>query len=342
MADLATILLLATLILDFVFSLWNAYASGENWALVRNLRGQRFTKACAVVGALLAFAGISYVLVIAISYAALVVGVLAIGEFLYLASFDFLVFGAMIIGFGLVITAQSVAVAYRQRKFGDIAIAAWNVFSEIWDISIYAEGFHDAAGTVSGERERVNVYAIIAVAVGIAFLITFVAFRHGARKVEDAIRANPRQAEAEGGGLEGTSSAHSRRIRPRVIYAGIAVVVAIVVVLAVYVFTAPAPKVHVSEIDVWAPDNVCGLRTHPVSYDGFDDSPGGIDAFSLQVPNFNSTPCTLRSAATNTSGFALSGIGVPTTVPGANNGTLNLTVTVPGSPYSGVLDLVYG
>ncbi len=341
MADLTYIFLVITLVLDFVFSLWNAYASGSSWVLVRNQPGQLFAKTCAVVGVALGFVGVSYVLIIVISYVALLVGVLAIGEFLFLVAFDFLIFGAMIIGFGLVITAQSIAIAYRQRNYGSIAVAAWNVFSEIWDISIYAEGFRDAAGTVTDDRERVNVYAIVAIAVGLAFLITFVAFRHGARRAEDAIEANPRQADAERGGSPGTTSAHAHEIRPRVLYAGIVVVVVIIVVLAVFVFTSPRPKVHVTEIDVWAPDNVCGLEANPVSYDGFDDSPGGIDAFSLELPNFNSTTCSLHSVVTNTSGFGLSNVQVPVTVLGGHNGTLDLTITVPGSPYNGILNLVY-
>ena len=341
MADLTYLILVAILILDFVFSLWNAYASGSTWGLVRHLSGHRFEKVSVVAGVALAFAGISYVLIIVISFFALRLGDLAIGEFLYLVSFDFLVFGAMIIGFGLVVTAQSVTIAYRQRNFGSIAIAAWNVFSEIWDISIYAEGFHDAAGMVTNDRERVNVYAIAAIAVGIAFLITFVAFRHGARRAEDAIQANPRQAAAEDTAPAGATSAHSHHIRPRVLYAGLAVIVVIIVVLAIFVFTSPPPKVHVSEIDVWAPDNVCGLGKTPVSYAGFDDTPGGVDAFALQLPNFNSTSCTLHAVTTNSSGFSLSNVQTPVTVSGAHNGTLNLTIALPGNPFNGPMNLVY-
>lgn len=341
MADPTYLLLVFTLVLDFVFSLWNAYASGLSWSLVRNLPGQRFAKVSAIAGVGLAFAGISYVLTLVLSYLAVVVGALSLGEFLFLASFDFLVFGAMIIGFGLVVTAQSVAIAYRQRNFGSIAVAAWNVFSEVWDISIYAEGFRDAAGAVSNDRERANVYALVAVAVGIAFLITFVAFRHGARRGEAAIEASPRQAEADAASPPGGPPAHAHHIPPRVVYAGIAVVVAIVVVLAIFVFTTPAPKVTVSEIDVWAPDNVCGLGANPVSYAGFEDSPGGIDAFRLQLPNFNTTACVLHGVTTNTSGFSLSNVEVPVSVGGAQNGTLHLTVSVPGNSYRGVLNLVY-
>ncbi|HEV2231680.1 MAG TPA: hypothetical protein VGS18_05800, partial [Thermoplasmata archaeon] len=122
MADPTYLLLVFTLVLDFVFSLWNAYASGLSWSLVRNLPGQRFAKVSAIAGVGLAFAGISYVLTLVLSYLAVVVGALSLGEFLFLASFDFLVFGAMIIGFGLVVTAQSVAIAYRQRNFGSIAV----------------------------------------------------------------------------------------------------------------------------------------------------------------------------------------------------------------------------
>ena len=342
MVDLATAFLVVVLVFDFVVSLWNAYASGVTWTLVRNQPGHRFEKAAAIAGIGLAFVGMAYVLLIVLSFLALFLALIAVGDFLFLVSLDFLVFGALIIGFGVVVTAQSIAIAYRQRNFGAIAIASWNVIAEIWDVAIYAEGFRSAASAVSsGERNRVNLYAIVAVAVGVAFLITYVAYRQGVRRAEGAIADSPSQAAQEMAGPSGlTPSSHHIGLR-RSVLLGIVVVIVVIAGIVVVVFRTPPTTVHVTEIDVWAPTDVCGLSANPVSYPGFDDSPSASDAFGLQLPNFNATPCTVHSVTTNTSGFGLSNVEVPVTVPGGGNGTLNLTVVLIGTAYSGPLNLVY-
>lgn len=340
MVDLSTVLLVVILAIDFVFSLWNAYASGLTWTLLRGHPGNRFAKAAAIAGMGLAFAGITYVLLIGIAFLALLASLIAVGDFVFLVSFDFLIFGAMIIGFGLVVTAQSVAIAYRERNWGSIAVSAWNVFAEVWDIAIYAQGFRTAASAVRSERGRVNVYALLAIAVAVGFLITFAAYLQGVRKAERSIEASPRQSEGQSVTVAPVPRKPPIWTHLRIVLAGIAVVVVLVAALVLWGL-GPRPTVNVTTIDVWAPDNVCGLGTHPVSYAGFEDSPGSIDAFSLQIPNFNTSGCVLHSTTTNTSGFSLSNVQVPVMVPGGGNGTLSLTITLPQLGYHGVLDLVY-
>jgi hypothetical protein len=335
LANLSDLLLVLILIFDLVVSVWNAYASGVTWALVRGQTGQRFTKAAAVAGLGLAFTGMAYALIIVISYVALFLGLLGTADFLFLVSFDFLVLGAMIIGFGLVVTAQSVAIAVQERRWGSIGIAAWNVFAEAWDLAIYAEGFRDAATVVSQGRNRINLYAIVAVALGVSFIITYVAFRHGVRKGESALPAGAAGPGASAGRL---SHPHALRI---IVVVAVAVVAVVIAVILVLVFVIPTPKVQVGEIDVWAPRDVCGLGANPVFYQGFNDSPGSSDSFALQVHNFNATSCTITGVTTNTSGFGLADVGVPLTVPGGGNSTLNLTVVLPGSSWSGSLNLIY-
>ena len=341
MADFQLILLVLILAVDFVLSLWNAYAAGLTWAHVRNRPGQRFTKGCAVAGVGLAFTGISYVTLIGVAFAALLVGTLGPSDFLYLVDLDFLVFGLLLIGFGAVATAQSIAIAYRRRNFGALAVAAWNVFAEVWDLTIYAEGFRDAAAVVGrGDRNRINVYALVAVAVGIAFLLTYIAFRHGARRGEQAIAASPTQppSDASGGSGEVPSRRHPLRVATLL---GVVVVIVVVAGVIAFAYRPAPPQVQVTAIDVWAPTNVCGLGDQPIGYDGFTDAPGGADAFQLELPNFNTTDCTVRSVGTNSTGFGLSFVEVPVTVPGSERGTLNLTVNLPSDSFKGVLNLIY-
>lgn len=341
MVSSSILLLVAILVFDLVLSLWNAYASGVVWGLLRNQPGKTFPKVCAVAGLGLAFAGMTYATLIVASYLALLTGFLAPWDFLYLVSFDFLVFGAMIIGFGLVITAQSVAIAYRQRNFGSIAIAGWNVFSEIWDLTIYVDGFRQATGAVKGGgRDRANVYAILAVAVAVSLLVTIAAFRRGLGRSERAIADSPTQESADANTPEVARGLHPRHLRSTVLLGVVAVAVIVAAIVAFHVIP-PAPQVKVQTIDVYAPDNVCGLNSNPVYYAGFTDAPGASDRFQLQITNFNATACTIHAAVTNTTGFALSGVQVPLTVPGAGSAYLNLTINLPASAFDGTLNIVY-
>jgi hypothetical protein len=338
--SLDTAFLVVVLLLDFAISLWNAYASGVTLTLLRGQPGQRFAKAAGVSGLGLAFAGMAYATIIVLAWVGLLVGFLLVGDFLFLVSFDFLVFAAMIIGFGLVVTAQSVAIAYRQRSFGAIGIAAWNVFTEIWDISIYAEGFRNAASVVSSGRNKINLYAILAAAVGVSFIITYVAYRHGVRRAEASIEASPGQPASPDGPYDARYAHKAHPLRTVVIAAVVTVVVVVALIVASPYVTV-SNQVKVTEIDVWAPGDVCGLGSHPAYYAGFNDVVGSSDAFHLQILNFNATACTLRGVTTNTSGFGLANVAVPLTVAGSGNGTLNLTVILPNSAFHGILNLVY-
>jgi hypothetical protein len=123
----------------------------------------------------------------------------------------------------------------------------------------------------------------------------------------------------------------------------VAVIVAIVIVVGGlgYYFLAAAPNVAVSNIFVWAPDNVCGLNTNPIYYSGFNASTGSTESFILVVPNSNSTSCTLNSVLTNSSGFSVNPTGLPLVIPAGGNGNLTVDIAVPSSSFSGDLNLIY-
>lgn len=122
----------------------------------------------------------------------------------------------------------------------------------------------------------------------------------------------------------------------------------IVVVLVLFASTAlyeyltpPPPAVVVGSIVVWAPDNACGLNANPISYSGYNSSTGAVIPFEFEVPNFNTTSCTVDGVVTNSSGFTVSGVQAHVTIPGYGQSTLNLTITSPGSSFAGNLDLVF-
>ena len=185
MVDILTVLIL---IVDFGFSVWNAYASGLNVGMLRRQGGSSWLRAVAYSGLGLAYSGVSYVMLIVVGYAAYALGYISSDVVGGVLGLDFLFFGLLIIGFGLMVTIQSIIVAVRRRSFGSIAIAIWNTFAEIWDIASYAEGFGDAIslvrGTASDEKDETSLILVVIVALLIAYFIVHAAYIHGKKKAE--------------------------------------------------------------------------------------------------------------------------------------------------------------
>ena len=133
-----------------------------------------------------------------------------------------------------------------------------------------------------------------------------------------------------------------RRHRGVIIAVIVVVLILIVAGVAFVVLSSHSDPIQVAFINVWAPDNVCGLNTYPIGYYGYNDtSTGATQIFDFPVPNYNVTPCTVQSVITNTTGFSLSAIEVPLPIPGNGTGSMNITITSPSSDYSGNLNLVF-
>lgn len=140
----------------------------------------------------------------------------------------------------------------------------------------------------------------------------------------------------------GQAAAPARRRRGWVIIAVVLVVILLIVgVASVDFFEAKPPAIQVPFIVVWAPNNVCGLHSSPIAYYGFNSSTGQAQQFDLAVPNYNATSCTVTGASTNTTGFSLSEVQVPITIPGNGTGSMNITITPPSKAYSGNMNLVF-
>jgi hypothetical protein len=124
-----------------------------------------------------------------------------------------------------------------------------------------------------------------------------------------------------------------------VIVAVIVVVLILVVAVVALQFLAAPAGVTVNYINIWANDNACGYNANPTSYYGFNSSTGQSQTFVFPFQNYNSTACTIHSLTTNSSGFAISGFVVPIQI--AGNGTANVTITItsPGSPYNGDMNI---
>jgi hypothetical protein len=132
-----------------------------------------------------------------------------------------------------------------------------------------------------------------------------------------------------------------RRRRTRWVVVIVVVLVVIIAVVAAAYLLFPAPPIQVQAINVWAPDNVCGLNSNPIYYYGYNGSTGATQTIDFEVPNFNVTSCTVVGVVTNSSGFAISAVQVPLSVPGDGTADMNMTITSPSSPFTGDMNLVF-
>ncbi len=184
MASLSTLLTILLLVLIPIISAWNAYASGINIGRIRKNNIQGFSKYAAYSGLGLAFVGMTYFLLIVISVLAYGLGYIDASTVNVALSVDFLVFALLIIVFGIMVTIQSVIVAYQRRNFMSIFIAAYNIFAVIWDIYAYASGFRQAASVVanSTRKNRGNVFVLVVAAVLIGYFVTHELYKKGLQK----------------------------------------------------------------------------------------------------------------------------------------------------------------
>lgn len=183
MISVVGVLAILVLIFDFVLSIWNAYASGYNIGIINKTKQEGFSKIAAYSGLGLAFVGITYVLIVVLSIIAFAVGYIGSATVEYAFAFDFLVFGLMIAGFGLMITIQSILIAAKRRSIGSIFVAIYNVVVEIWDVASYVSGFKQATSILKADREeRGNALMIVLIAALIGYFITHAAYKHGLNK----------------------------------------------------------------------------------------------------------------------------------------------------------------
>lgn len=133
----------------------------------------------------------------------------------------------------------------------------------------------------------------------------------------------------------------ARRRRGVVIAIVVVLLVAIIGAVAFYELTAP--NVDIEAFLVYAPDNVCGLNepNNMQGYFGFNDTPGDTDYLQFPVPNFNNTSCNVVSVTTNTSGFTIANYTSTGPIPAEQTGYLNLNLTLPGSSWTGNVNLIF-
>ncbi len=126
------------------------------------------------------------------------------------------------------------------------------------------------------------------------------------------------------------------------------VVVAVVAIVAIaggvfaYVFYSGAYSVQITSLNATSPADACGygagLTVHyPNHLSGYV---GNVATISIGIRNLNTSSCTIHSARTNTSSFAISDVH-SVTIPGLGSGTLTFTLTFPSSKFTGPVWILF-
>ncbi|MGP8078057.1 MAG: zinc ribbon domain-containing protein [Thermoplasmata archaeon] len=133
----------------------------------------------------------------------------------------------------------------------------------------------------------------------------------------------------------------SPRRRSRLLI-GLVILVVLLLVVGVIGFAFlidRPPPVQVLNINIWSPDNVCGLNSTLIYFGGYNSSKGANETVEFKMPNYNSSACDVRRVSTTTPGFVLYDVQVPRTIPPGVWAPLNITIKSPSSPFSGNLNL---
>jgi hypothetical protein len=179
------IFLFGLLILNFGISWWNAWVTGRVWRETKAMGG--LMRLVAWAGAIQSAAGFTLVISVVLAAIAFSFHLLNNAAFAAVMNLTYLLIIVPILGSGIVITIQSWIVAYRERSWGNMGVAAWNTFA-------MAENTYDALdGGISGAFNGIKsffgsdddedapmhmlVIMIVLAALGSGCLLTYVIMR---------------------------------------------------------------------------------------------------------------------------------------------------------------------
>jgi hypothetical protein len=199
------ILYILIVIFDILISIWNAYNAGKalEYMKLNNIESD-WPRMVAYSTLILSFAGAAYGNASLLSIVAYYLGYIDIYTLLGVLSFSFLVFGFLIILFGIVVTVNSIIVASKTRRFFDIGIAIYNSIAVIWDIYSYIEGFSTAFNILRNqfsneERNSQGVFVLIIIAaVLIAVFMVYGAFKYGKASLYKVEKSSIQPSPIEG------------------------------------------------------------------------------------------------------------------------------------------------
>ncbi len=195
----AEALTIIIIVFDFFISIWDAYAGGYSLGMIKKTGDKsKFKKASAVSAVGLGFVGAVYVIATVLGFVAAWLGYISFATLEFILSFNMVFLGILIIGFGLIITIQSIIIAAQRKSIWSILLAVYNSFALGFDIWMYVSTFKESTGIItrSTRRSQGNGLVIIIIAVLLAFLIVHAAYKHGYKKGIAALanQQSPRHA----------------------------------------------------------------------------------------------------------------------------------------------------
>lgn len=189
-------------ILNLIISIWNAYISGFNIELIRQVESQPqgvitrgispLIKIACYCGLLLAFSGTTYAIAIIIGYGALYFEYVSTNVVEILFAYNYLVFGGLITMLGIVITIESVVVAIKTKNKWHILISGWNIFASTWNIIHYISNFGIVKGMLESDSSdsddtKDRAIILLLVAVMISIVIVYATFKVGQKKARSEV-----------------------------------------------------------------------------------------------------------------------------------------------------------
>jgi hypothetical protein len=191
MAEVFTIIIM---VFNLLISLWNAYSVGYNSVALQKYKGKfaDFFQIANSFGLVLAFAGAAYSLAYFLSLIGANLGYLSPQVSVLISAYNLVVFGGLIVFSGIIITIESILIAYLQRNFWSIFIAIYNTIASIWNLYAYISSFKAATGIIDSlggndDDSKSKAIAVLILAALISIFLVYGFYKFGKDKAKKEI-----------------------------------------------------------------------------------------------------------------------------------------------------------
>ncbi len=142
------LILFGMLLLNFGISWWNAWSAGRIWTEAKVIGGWYRVVIWAAV--IMAAVGFTWVYLTLLTIGAVMAELLTYDQAMVMFDLGYLILIPALLGSGTVIWIHSLIVAWKRRKLGDVAVAAWNTYAHARNVFSAASHTDDAFANVMG------------------------------------------------------------------------------------------------------------------------------------------------------------------------------------------------
>lgn len=141
------LLLFGLLLLNFGISWWNAWSAGRYWTEVKIVGG--WSRVIVWAAIVMAAVGFTWVYLTLLTVGAVAGKLLTYEQASVMFDLGYLILIPALLGSGMVIWIHSLIVAWKRRRLGDVAIAAWNTYAQAHNVWTAASHSGDALENVT-------------------------------------------------------------------------------------------------------------------------------------------------------------------------------------------------